>query len=168
LPERFEHDGFRFRVVPTPGHAFDHVCLFEEERGWLVSGDLYVHERVPVGRKIEDFGAHLDSIDRVLALEPELLVCAHAGVVEDARGALSRKAQFWRDLAGEVRERRLRGQTLRQITRELLGREGRLHYMSFGDFSKLNLVAALAELPELQDVTPPCPSSAPVGTAPSP
>lgn len=148
LPERFEHGPYRFRVVPTPGHAFDHVCLFEEERGWLVSGDLFVHERVPVGRKIEDFVAHLDSIDRVLALEPELLICAHAGVMEDARGALRRKARFWRDLAGAVRERHRRGDSLRQITRELLGREGRLHYMSFGDFSKRNLVAALLELPD--------------------
>src|SRR5712675_806853 len=38
--------GYRLEIIPTPGHAFSHVCLFDQERRWLFSGDLYVHERV--------------------------------------------------------------------------------------------------------------------------
>src|SRR5437773_9662682 len=36
---------FRFRVGHTPGHAVDHVALFDPERGWLFSGDLYLAPR---------------------------------------------------------------------------------------------------------------------------
>lgn len=133
----------RFRVIPTPGHAFTHVCLFEPGRRWLVSGDLYVHPRVRYLRRIEDVGEHLDSLRRVLALEPELLICSHAGLVADARGALAAKIGWWEGLAAEARRLRNRGWPARRITRRLLGREGFLAYASFGDFSKKNLVRSL-------------------------
>jgi glyoxylase-like metal-dependent hydrolase (beta-lactamase superfamily II) len=149
LGDELEHGPYRFRVVPTPGHAFDHVCLFEKERGWLVSGDLYVHERVRYLRRIEieDLWTHVSSLRRVLALEPELLICAHAGVVEDARGALRRKIEWWERLAQRVHELHREGESLRWITRRLLGREGFFFWFSLGDFSKKNLVRALSRSP---------------------
>lgn len=152
LGDELKHGPYRFRVVPTPGHAFDHVCLFEPERGWLVSGDLYVHERVRYLRRIEieDLWTHVDSLRRVLALEPELLICAHAGVIGDARGALRRKIRWWEDLAGAVRELREQGLSMRRITRRLLGREGFFFWFSLGDFSKKNLVRALSRPPAAQ------------------
>jgi len=145
---RMGKDELRFRVVATPGHAFDHVCLFEPDRRWLVSGDLYVHERVKYLRRIEDIGVHLESLHRVRALDPEILICAHAGLVEDAGAALGRKIAWWEGLAEEARSLRGRGLSTRAITRELLGREGFLYYASFGDFSKRNLIRSLLRSPE--------------------
>ncbi|HKI00376.1 MAG TPA: MBL fold metallo-hydrolase, partial [Thermoanaerobaculia bacterium] len=37
LGSTVEGEGYRLRVIPTPGHAFTHVCLFDEERRWLFS-----------------------------------------------------------------------------------------------------------------------------------
>ena len=34
----------RFDVLETPGHSPDHVCLWEPERGWLFTGDLFLAE----------------------------------------------------------------------------------------------------------------------------
>jgi glyoxylase-like metal-dependent hydrolase (beta-lactamase superfamily II) len=136
-------DELHFRVIPTPGHAFDHVCLFEPERRWLVSGDLYVHERVKYLRRIEDVGLHIESLRRVRALDPKLLICSHAGLVEEAGPALERKIAWWEGLAGEARSLRERGLSIRGVTRALLGREGFLYYASLGDFSKRNLVEGL-------------------------
>src|SRR5439155_1231348 len=45
LGEGLETPRFRFRVIHTPGHGTDHVALFEPERGWLLSGDLYLAPR---------------------------------------------------------------------------------------------------------------------------
>src|SRR2546426_167354 len=61
---------FRFRVIHTPGHATDHVALFEAERGWLFSGDLYLAPRLRYLRADEDVYAMMDSLRRGLALEP--------------------------------------------------------------------------------------------------
>jgi len=30
-----------FQVIYTPGHAPDHICLYEPENGWLFTGDLF-------------------------------------------------------------------------------------------------------------------------------
>lgn len=134
---------YRFQVVPTPGHAPDHVCFFEEQRRWLFSGDLFVHERVRFQRRIEDAGQQLASLRRVLALGPELLACAHAGVLEDARGSLERKIRFWEELRREAVRLVDGGLPLGEITRRLLGREAVWTWLSAGDFSKRNLIRSL-------------------------
>jgi glyoxylase-like metal-dependent hydrolase (beta-lactamase superfamily II) len=143
-----EGEGYRLRVVPTPGHAFTHVCLFEEERRWLFSGDLYVHERVRYLRRIEDVWEHIASLRRVLALEPELLVCDHAGVLENARERLAAKIRWWEELAGKARALRDQGLPVDEITRRLLGRDGLLAWVSLGDFSQKNLIRGLLAEPE--------------------
>lgn len=137
--------GLDLQVVPTPGHAFDHVCLFDRERRWLFSGDLYVHPRVRYLRRLEEPWTLIESLRRALALEPEVLFCAHAGRVENARAALEAKIVYWRELAAAARELRDRGLSLRAVTRRLLGREGLFTWISLGDFSKINLVRALLE-----------------------
>lgn len=143
LPESFECGEYVFRVIGTPGHAFDHVALFEERNGWLFSGDLYVHERVNMFRRIEDVWQHIESLRRILALEPKLLICSQAGFLVDAQGVLRRKIRYWEDLGKEARRMRDGGHTLRQITRRLLGREGLRTYVSGGEFSKLRLIRGL-------------------------
>jgi glyoxylase-like metal-dependent hydrolase (beta-lactamase superfamily II) len=145
LGDELEAGGWRFEVHPTPGHAFDHVCLWQPERRWLVSGDLYVHPKVRYLRRIEKPWVHLASLERMRALRPRRLLCAHAGVVDDAEAALAAKGGWWRQLAADARQLSGEGLSPRRITRRLLGREGLFTYASFGDFSKINLIRALLE-----------------------
>ena len=134
-----------FRVIPTPGHAADHVCLFDPDEGWLFAGDLYISPRVLYLRRAEDAWTHLASLRRVLELGPRLLVCSHAGVIEDATGALERRIAHWEGLAGRARELAGEGLSLRAITRTLLGREGWMTWISGGDFAKINLIRSLLD-----------------------
>lgn len=143
MTARLGREELRFEVVPTPGHASTHVCLWEPERQWLFSGDLYVHPRVRYLRRIEDVWAHVASLRRVLALGPERMICSHAGLVEEAEEAIRSKIAWWEGLAEDARALREQGWAVRRITRRLLGREGFLYYASFGDFSKRNLVRSL-------------------------
>jgi ribonuclease/clavin/mitogillin len=135
----------RFEVVPTPGHSADHVCLFEREQGWLFSGDLFIHERARYAGPDEHVAGTLDSLRRVLALRPRLLVCAHAGFVDDACGALERKIAFLEKLIAQARVLRNEGLGEDEISRRLLGPEGLMTRFSRGHFAKINLIrAALA------------------------
>ncbi len=145
LGETVEGEGYRLQVIPTPGHAATHVCLFDAERRWLFSGDLYVHERVRYLRRIERVREHIASLRRVLALEPEVLICDHAGILENAAERLARKIGWWEDLGEKARALADQGLAVDQIARRLLGRGGLLPWLSFGDFSQGNLIRGLLE-----------------------
>jgi glyoxylase-like metal-dependent hydrolase (beta-lactamase superfamily II) len=147
LPEVVDTGRYRLQVVPTPGHAADHVCLFEPEQGWLFSGDLYIHERVSYTRQVEDVWLHIESLRRVLALQPRLLLCSHAGLVHDPKTAITAKIAFWEGLAERARALREQGVSPAAIRSRLLGREGWMTAISRGDFSKLNMIRALLREP---------------------
>jgi ribonuclease/clavin/mitogillin len=140
-----ETECYRLEPVPTPGHARDHTCLFEPERGWLFGGDLFIHERARYLRADEDAREILRSLRRVLALEPRLLICAHAGFVEDACAAIRRKIAYWEALAAQARTLRDEGLSLSQVTQRLLGPEDLLTRASRGHFAKTNLIRSLLE-----------------------
>ena len=143
LGEAVETENYRFEVVPTPGHSSDHVCLFEPEQGWLFSGDLFIHEQVRYLRDDENVRDTLASLRRALALRPRLLVCSHAGFVEDACGALERKIAYWEGLAEQARALREQGFSMEETTHRLLGPETLMTRITWGHFGKINLIRAL-------------------------
>src|SRR5438477_7573560 len=104
LGERLEITRFRFQVVHTPGHATDHVALFEPERAWLFSGDPYLAPKLRYLRADEDVYAMMDSLRRVLALEPRVLFCQHRGRVEQGAARLRDKLAFLVELGERIHE----------------------------------------------------------------
>jgi glyoxylase-like metal-dependent hydrolase (beta-lactamase superfamily II) len=142
LGDRLETPRFRFDVIHTPGHAADHVVLFERERGWLFSGDLYLAPRLRYLRADEDVYAMMDSLRRVLALEPRLLFCQHRGRVEDGTGRLRVKLEFLVELGGQIHDLHRRGWSERAIARALPWSDLFWRMWTGGDFSKRNFVRA--------------------------
>jgi ribonuclease/clavin/mitogillin len=66
------------RVVHTPGHTRDHLCLLHESSGALFCGDHVAGTGTVVIDPPEgDMRAYLDSLDRLIALEPKVLFPAH-------------------------------------------------------------------------------------------
>lgn len=59
----------RFRVLATPGHTPDHLCLWEPERGILFSGDLVLRTMTPSVDLFPDgadgLGCYLSQLQRV-------------------------------------------------------------------------------------------------------
>jgi len=145
LGKVIETPRYRFVVLPTPGHSPDHVCLFEPQEGWLFSGDLFIHERARYLRVDEDAHQILASLRRVLALRPRLLICSHAGFVEDGHTAIERKITYWEDLVEQARTLREEGLSVERIAEALLGPEGLATRVSRGHFSKRNLISSLLE-----------------------
>jgi glyoxylase-like metal-dependent hydrolase (beta-lactamase superfamily II) len=145
LRDVVETPRYALTVVPTPGHSPDHVCFFEPHQGWLFSGDLFIHERARYLRADEDAYQILVSLRRVLALRPRLLICSHAGFVEDPCSAIERKMAYWARLAAQARALCEEGLSLREVTDRLLGPEGPASYISRGHFAKINLIRSLLD-----------------------
>ena len=144
LGATLELDGERAEVLPAPGHAVDQVVFWLPARRWLFAGDCYAVEKVRVFREDEDFAASVATLERLAALDVEVLFCAHRPVERDGRGALRRKLEYLREVEREVRELDAAGLSRGEITRRLRG--GRRHaryWVSFGDVSAANLVRSI-------------------------
>jgi glyoxylase-like metal-dependent hydrolase (beta-lactamase superfamily II) len=83
--ERLAAGDVTLRVVPTPGHAPDHVCFLIEETRDLLCGDL-----VRLGGTIVipatrggDLREYLESLRRVRDLNPARLLPGHGPIVTD-------------------------------------------------------------------------------------
>ena len=134
----------RFQVLPTPGHSVDHVCLYEPEREWLFTGDLFLAERLRYLRSDEELLALIESLDKVGRLRLGRVFCAHRGPLPDGAGALRRKADRLRSLREQVQELLKRGLPEGEIARRVVGPEGPLTWISRGRFSARNFVRSVA------------------------
>lgn len=133
-----------FQVVHTPGHSPDHICLFERERGWLFTGDLFLAERLRYLREDEDLHALIESLRAVARLPLREVFCAHRGPVRDGPAALRRKLEVLDDLRGRIRDSLRQGLPEREIARRAALREGPLTWFSGGRFSARNFVRAVS------------------------
>lgn len=90
----------RVRVLHTPGHAPGHVCLLEEGSGAMIVGDMVAGVgTILVEPEDGDMRAYLDSLERMAATSPSVLLPAHGDPLEPS--ALGRYVQH--RLAREAR-----------------------------------------------------------------
>ncbi len=75
------------RVIHTPGHTPGHISLFCEESSTLIAGDAIAAEnkRLMVANPeyTLDLNTCLKSIEKIIALAPEKIICYHGGLIED-------------------------------------------------------------------------------------
>ena len=72
-------------IVPTPGHAPDHLCFFDRAAGDLYCGDMARRGGTIVipARKGGDLRAYLASLELMRALAPTRLLPGHGPIVDD-------------------------------------------------------------------------------------
>lgn len=86
--------GSELRVLWTPGHSLEHICLYDAEKGLLYSGDhvlpritshvsLHSHEG---GDPLRDY---LDSLERLRGLPVKAVLPAHEYIFQDLEGRIS-------------------------------------------------------------------------------
>ncbi len=95
-----ELGGERFRVQPVgPAHTPEDLVVLHERTGVLFAGDLVFRGRIPyVG--LADSSGWIRSLDRLLALQPKLLVPGHGAISEQSAADL----RLTRDYLVHLRE----------------------------------------------------------------
>jgi glyoxylase-like metal-dependent hydrolase (beta-lactamase superfamily II) len=123
--ERFTAGGRTWEVVHTPGHSPGHVCLWSAQDRLLCSGDHLLQVVSPPvtferGFDPDPMGSYLDSLDRVGALEPDLVLPGHGPPFRDgarrAAAIAQGKQRRLEQVRGLVEDRE---RTVTEITEEL-------------------------------------------------
>lgn len=142
-PEKIELKNHTLIPIFTPGHTRAHTCLYEPDKGWLFSGDLYVTPQPKVSLWSESLSKYIISLKKVLTLDFDTLFCAHQGVVTNGRKKLEEKLEYLEMIQTEAVELYDRGYSPRVITKKLFPKKAKLERISFGAFSSLHLVRQL-------------------------
>jgi glyoxylase-like metal-dependent hydrolase (beta-lactamase superfamily II) len=143
----------RLQIIETPGHCPGHICLFEPERRWLFSGDLYIAAELDSQLGDADGPKWIASLETALALKPAWLFDAHGCILSGEEAVarhLQRKLDFLRAIRDRVKQHATHGQTIQQLTRRVFDRRDLVDFLSFGegwlslitgsDFSRGNIV----------------------------
>ncbi|MGE5380077.1 MAG: MBL fold metallo-hydrolase [Methylocystaceae bacterium] len=143
LGDFIQGDQYQYQVVFTPGHAHDHICLVEEENGWLFAGDLFRGEEVKNLRIDEDVHLTMTSLEKLLNYNFDTIYCCSGRVYDQAKQRIRHKLNWWRNLYHQAVSLEEQGFEREIIRDKLLGKENRLTEATVGDSSKINMINSL-------------------------
>jgi len=146
MPDEVRGSQRSLRALPAPGHSETHVALWEEATGTVFTGDLFIAPGASAVMTQENPYDLVESLRRVAAVEPRLMLTGHGLVVERPASRLRSKADQVEGAAARAVELHGRGMPDRQIVQEVFGnghrRDRTIQFLTQGEFSRINFVRA--------------------------
>jgi glyoxylase-like metal-dependent hydrolase (beta-lactamase superfamily II) len=137
---------YTFQVIPTPGHAADHIALYEPTQGWLFPGDLYVGERIKYFRKGEILKEQIESLQKLAALDFDTLFCSHNPQLKGGKEKLIRKLDYFQSLYESVVHHHQQGLSTLEIMKKVGVKDERaIVFLTFNDVSPRHLITSITD-----------------------
>lgn len=137
-------ENYNFQIIPIPGHAIDMVALFEPQRKWLFSADLFVSPYIAYFLEEESMLDQIHSIRKILQLDFDILLCGHNPQLKNGKAKLEKKLQFFEDFYEKVSIAYKRGYAPNQILKQLKIKEyWMMRILSNGHLCRLNMVKSV-------------------------
>ncbi len=140
VDEKLETENFSFQVIEVPGHSPDHIALYEQSEGWLFCGDAYVGGKDRAYRKVYRPKQIIESLEKMASLEISYLFPGSGTIYKDGQERIKAKLEHLTELRDTILELHRQGLPPKAIARKVVGREPFITWLTFGDFSALNLV----------------------------
>jgi len=135
-----ETEHYQFQVLYTPGHSPDHCCLYEPDRGWLFTGDLFVGGQDRALRIDYDIWQIIESLKRVAELPLSRLFPGSARVRDNPNQELAAKIAYLEETGDKVLNLHAKGMSARAIAKTIFGAPIFIEFFTLGHFSRLGLV----------------------------
>jgi glyoxylase-like metal-dependent hydrolase (beta-lactamase superfamily II) len=129
--------------IPTPGHSDDHHVVWDTETGTVFGGDLFIGVKVRISHHTETPRALVQSLRRVIALQPARYFDAHKGLLAAPVEALNAKADWLEKTIESIDALLVRGLDDATIAGRVLGRDWWNRTFTGGDYTMANFVHAV-------------------------
>ena len=134
---------YTWDVIHTPGHAHDHIALYNREKQWLFGGDLYVQSMPKSSFAFESIPIIIQSLRTMLTYDFEVYICSHAGIIQNGRRAIERKLNYLVEIEQEVLSLHKDGMSRREIRKELFPKRHAMNYLSLFENSPQHIVNSI-------------------------
>lgn len=134
-----------WEVIHTPGHADDHIALFDNETGTLFSGDLFVSRRTKVIMASESVPQIMTSIRNILSYDVGSMFCCHAGYVPNGKAKLTQKLEYLENLFADVEKLYRQGMSPNEIDQKLFPKEYPITPISEEEWDSIHMVTSIVK-----------------------
>src|SRR5690625_1470005 len=119
IKDVFHTENYEWDVIHSPGHADDHIALYNREKGWMFGGDLYVYPKPRSMYAFESLPVMIDSLQKILNYDFKTYICSHAGVLKGGRNKLTEKLNYLLHAQEEVLKLYNKGLSAKEIRKQL-------------------------------------------------
>ncbi len=136
-------DHYNFEILSTPGHAADQISLYEPNKGWLFSGDIYVNDYIKIFMREEVMLDQIKSLKELISLDFDVLFCNHQPIFKNGKDRLIAKLNFLSDFYAKVEMASNKGLEIHEIMKYMNLKDDPLtSLMTFGQLSQSNMIRA--------------------------
>lgn len=143
LGKTFHTEHYAWEIIHTPGHAEDHVALYNREKGWLFGGDLYVNPKPKSLFKFESVPETIHSLRKILTYDFHTYICSHAGIIIEGKKAIKKKLDYLISQQQEVLYLYNKGLSPRQIREKMFPKRHPMHYFSLFENSPMHFIRSI-------------------------
>ncbi len=101
-----EMDDYRLKCISTPGHTEGHICLYDEDKKILFSGDHILFDITPHieswAYRINSLKNYMESLDKVYNLPINIVLPGHRNFFTDLKGRIDALKEHHKLRADEV------------------------------------------------------------------
>ncbi len=142
--EIIETGDYTLKPVYTPGHTSDHYSFYMKEKGWLFSGDLYVADKIKYFSDNESMKQQIESLEKLCALDFDVLLCSHNPKLENGKKHLEKKLQGFKEFYEKVLFLHSKGYNFNSILKETGRKENNFYnIVTLGSFNAINMVKSV-------------------------
>lgn len=146
IPSVINTHSYQLKVIHTPGHSPGHICLYEPNKKWLFSGDLHPSKLSLEAQPFDDLVEIMNSLKKLMNLDINRIFCGHQGLLSHGNKLLKKKLNFLEQSKQQAKKLYSDQKSLKEITRDVAGREGIMKLITGGHMSKRNGIKSLLQL----------------------
>ena len=145
IEDVFHTENYEWDIIHSPGHADDHIALYNREKGWMFGGDLYVYSRPRSMYAFESLPIMIDSLQNILTYDFTTYICSHAGVLKKGREKLLEKLNHLYRIQEDILRLHNKGFTAKEIRKQLFPQRHIMHYISMFENSPMHLINSVIQ-----------------------